>query len=49
MIDKEIKISELDITQFNRKGVYYTTLKRFLLIEFLKEKLFTNSIQFNKK
>lgn len=43
------KICELDINQFNKKDVNYTTLKRSLLIEFLKEKLFTNSIQFNKK
>ena len=43
------KICELDITQFNREDTDYTTLKRSLLIGFLKEKLFTNSIQFNKK
>ena len=43
------KICDLDITQFNSKTISYTTLKRSLLIEFLKEKLFTNSIQFNKK
>ena len=43
------KICDLDITQFNSKDVSYTALKRSLLIGFLKEKLFTNSIQFNKK
>jgi len=43
------KICDLDITQFNSQDTRYTTLKRSLLIEFLKEKLFTNSIQFNKK
>lgn len=43
------KICELDITQFNRRDINYTTLKRSLLIEFLKENLFTNSIQFNRK
>jgi salicylate hydroxylase len=43
------KICELNIAQFNRKNISYTTIKRSLLIEFLKEKLFTNSIQFNKK
>ena len=43
------KICDFDITQFNSKDVNYTTLKRSLLIGFLKEKLFTNSIQFNKK
>ena len=30
------KICELDITQFNREDTNYTTLKRSLLIEFLK-------------
>ena len=43
------KICDLNISQFNSKDVSYTTLKRSLLIGFLKEKLFTNSIQFNKK
>ena len=43
------KICELDITQFNSEDVHYTTLKRSLLIEFLKEKLLSDSIQFNKK
>ena len=43
------KICELDLTQFNSEDICYTTLKRFLLIEFLKEKLLTNSIQFSKK
>ena len=42
------KICELDITQFNIQDINYTTLKRSLLIEFLKEKLFTNSIQFSR-
>ena len=43
------KICDLDIAQFNSEDVHYTTLKRSLLIEFLKEKLLSNSIQFNKK
>ena len=43
------KICDLNIAQFNFKDVHYTTLKRSLLIEFLKEKLLSNSIQFNKK
>ena len=43
------KICDLDISQFNSKNISYTTLKRSFLIEFLKEKLFSNSIQFNKK
>jgi len=43
------KICDLDITQFNSQDVSYTTLKRSLLVDFLKEKLLTNSIQFDKK
>ena len=43
------KICDLDIAQFNSEDVQYTTLKRSLLIEFLKEKLLSDSIQFNKK
>ena len=43
------KICDLDITQFNSEDVQYTTLKRSSLIEFLKEKLLSDSIQFNKK
>ena len=43
------KICDLDISQFNSKNISYTTLKRSFLIEFLKDKLFSNSIQFNKK
>ena len=43
------KICDLDISQFNLENACYTTLKRSLLIEFLREKLFTNSVQFNKK
>jgi len=43
------KICDLDLINFNLENTYYTTLKRSLLINFLKEKLFTNSIQFNKK
>ena len=43
------KICDLDISRFNRENILYTTLKRSLLMQYLKDKLFTNSIQFNKK
>ena len=42
------KICDLDLTQFNSERVKYTTLKRSSLIKFLKEKLFSNLIRFNK-
>jgi salicylate hydroxylase len=44
----EDKICDLDLTQFNSKKDKYTTLKRSSLIKFLKEKLFSNLIRFNK-
>jgi len=43
------KICNLDISQFNSENILYTTLKRSLLIEYLKDKLLTNSIQFSKR
>jgi len=43
------KICDLDLTTFNLANVEYTTLKRSTLINFLKEKLFSNSIMFRKK
>ena len=43
------KICDLDLTTFNSTNVRYTTLKRSILIKFLKEKLFSNSIIFRKK
>ena len=43
------KICNLDLTEFNFTNVEYTTLKRSILISFLKEKLFSNSIMFCKK
>ena len=43
------KICDLDLTKFNFENVEYTTLKRSILINFLKEKLFSNSIMFRKK
>jgi salicylate hydroxylase len=44
----ENKICDLDLTQFNSKTEKYTTLKRSTLIKFLKNKLFSNLIRFNK-
>jgi salicylate hydroxylase len=44
----EDKICDLDLTQFNNKTEKYTTLKRSTLIKFLKDKLFSNLIRFNK-
>jgi len=43
------KICDLDLTTFNFKHNKYTTLKRSILIKFLKEKFLSNSIIFNKK
>jgi len=43
------KICDLDLTEFNFANVKYTTLKRSILINFLKEKLFSNSIMLRKK
>ena len=43
------KIGDLDLTIFNSVNDKYTTLKRSILIKFLKEKLLTNSIIFDKK
>jgi salicylate hydroxylase len=42
------KICDLDLTQFNTDTEKYTTLKRRSLIKFLKDKLFSNLIRFNK-
>ena len=42
------KITDLDLTQFNFNEEKYTTLKRSVLIRFLKDKLFSNLIRFNK-
>ena len=43
------KIGDLDLTIFNSVNDKYTTLKRSILIKFLKETLLTNSIIFGKK
>ena len=45
--DKD-KVCELDLTEFNNETDKYTTLKRSSLIKFLKDKLFSNLIRFNK-
>ena len=43
------KICDLDLTVFNSENEKYTTLKRSTLINFLKDKLLSNSIIFRKK
>ena len=43
------KICDLDLSAFNFENVEYTTLKRSILINFLKEKLFSNSLIFCKE
>ena len=43
------KICDLDLTTFNSDYEKYTTLKRSILVEFLKENLLSNSIKFRKK
>jgi len=43
------KICDLDISAFNTNEAKYTTLKRFTLINFLKERLPNNLINYNKK
>jgi len=42
------KVCNLDLSQFNTKAEKYTTLKRFSLINFLKDNLFSNVFRFNK-
>ena len=43
------KICDLDLGRFNSNLVKYTTLRRSTLIEFLKDKLFTNNFRFGKE
>ena len=43
------KICDLDLERFNKDSVKYTTLQRSTLIEFLKDKLFTNNFRFGKE
>ena len=42
------KICDLDISIFNEDEDKYTTLQRFVLIDFLRNKIPSNSINFNK-
>ena len=42
------KICDLNISEFNTEDAKYTTLQRSILIEFLKNKLPLNLIQYNK-
>ena len=48
-LKKRNKICDLDISIFNTEDAKYTTLPRSNLVEFLKEKLPSNIIQYNKK
>ena len=41
------KICNLDLTKFNSNDEKYTTLKRSVLIKFLKDKLYSNLLRFN--
>ena len=43
------KICDLDLSRFNSDKFKYTTLKRSVLIEFLKNKLFSNNLKFGKE
>ncbi len=43
------KICDLDLSRFNSEKSKYTTLKRSVLIEFLKNKLFSNNLRFGKE
>ena len=43
------KICDLNLSNFNSDKAKYTTLKRSVLIEFLKSNLFTNNISFGKE
>ena len=43
------KICDLNLTRFNRDTVKYTTLKRSILVEFLKNNLCANNIKFGKE
>ena len=45
---KKNKICDLDISNFNTEEAKYTTMQRSSLVEFLKEKLPSNLIQYNK-
>ena len=43
------KICDLDLSNFNSDKVKYTTLRRSVLIEFLKKNLFGNNLRFGKE
>ena len=43
------KICDLDLTKFNTNNNKYTTLRRSVLVEFLREKLFKENLKFNKE
>ena len=45
---KKNKICDLDISSFNTEEAKYTTMQRSSLVEFLKEKLPSNLMQYNK-
>ena len=45
---KKNKICDLDISKFNTEEAKYTTLQRSILVKFLKEKLPSNLMQYNK-
>ncbi len=46
---KKQKICDLDISEFNTDEAKYTTLQRSTLLEFLKERLPSNLMRYNKK
>ena len=48
-LNNKNKICDLDISVFNEPNFKYTTLQRFTLIDFLKNKLPNNLINYNKK
>jgi salicylate hydroxylase len=43
------KICDLDLSQFNNIANRYVTIKRSILIKFLRDELFSNSVIFGKK
>ena len=43
------RVCDLDLERFNKDLAKYTTLRRSTLIEFLKDKLFTNNFRFGKE
>ena len=43
------KICDLKLTQFNSKKIKYTTLQRSVLIEFLKDDIYTQHLRFSKR